>query len=785
MDESMCYRLILLKHLASRTLAHIMILAMEHGQRLRRSLLGVITTVAVMTTVTWIAPPIETAAVEPISANTPDNTKTPKDTPDNETNSEKPPDNDKSKENIPEDSKKPEDALEDSASPEDTPDHSVNPDNATNEEILEIDRRLASEFGAVISLPSAPESTCLVLYRDNELVIDVKGRLSLVPASLMKIATAAAAFEVMGPDAVYTTEVFTDSDALTSVSNGTLRGDLYLVGGGDPVLAAPEYIERWSEPKAYTDVTVLADRVFASLREYGISRIEGRVLGDESWYPDAERDYTGVIPEDGQSPLWKRSWLDVNLVGPLSGLLLNDGYSTYSQSTNSAGRRANKRAADPAQHAASDFDDLLEERGMVITSRPRSGIAPDKPERVSLGSLKSPPMSEIVGRMLARSDNTTAEMILKEIGRRTLGSSREKAVQGAQAALRRVLGPLAADISMSDGSGLSYYNRMTCRAVAQLLLRAGPNSPMVLGMSIAGSWGTLRNCRPEPPLTGAGDVNRVFAKTGTLDHSTALAGTAVAANGGMVMFSMIANESYIIRIGFCNVLQRALLNAAAQYTYGVAPVVASFTDIAGSMHEAGIKAITTAGISRGCSKDGTLFCPDTMVTWAQMASFLARALGLNGPARALGVNNDDANEGGDDVEDVSQHFSDIVGNAHESAIAAVAAAGIMPGCSDDGTFFCPNALVTRAQMASFLARALGLNDPARALSENLEDASEGIEDVSQHFSDIVGNAHESAIAAVAAAGITLGCSDDGTLFCPDATVTRGQMASFLTRALKL
>ena len=580
-----------------------MIFAMGQGQRLKRSLLGVAATITVMASVTCIAPPLEAAASTPIPANTPDNTETPEDIPDNETNSEETPDNSTNSGTTPdhetpqdnpiEDSQKPENAPDESKKSEDAPDES----KKTDSEILEINRRLASEFGAVVSLPSAPESTCLVLYRDNELVLDVKGRLSLMPASLMKIATAAAAFEVMGPDAVYTTEVFTDSDALTSVSGGVLRSDLYLVGGGDPVLAVPEYIERWSEPKAYTDVTVLADRVFASLREYGISRIEGRVLGDESWYPDDERDYTKVVPEGESDPLWKHSWVNTNLVGPLSGLLLNDGYSTYSPSTNSAGRKANKRATDPAQHAASDFDDLLEERGMVITGRPRSGIAPDESERISLGSLKSPPMSEIVGRMLARSDNTTAEMVLKEIGRRTLGSSRDQAVQGAQAALRRVMGPLAADISMIDGSGLSYYNRMTCRAVAQLLRRAGPESPMVQGMSIAGRWGTLRNCRPKPPPAGAGDANRVRAKTGTLDHSTALAGTAVAANGGMVVFSMIANESYIIRIGFCNVLQRALLNAAAQYTYGVDPVVASFTDITGSVHEVGIKAISTAGIS--------------------------------------------------------------------------------------------------------------------------------------------------------------------------------------------
>lgn len=58
----------------------------------------------------------------------------------------------------------------------------------------------------------------------------------------MKIVTAAAALDVMGDDAVYTTEVFADFDSLVSVTGGVLwGGDLYLIGGGDPILSTPHY----------------------------------------------------------------------------------------------------------------------------------------------------------------------------------------------------------------------------------------------------------------------------------------------------------------------------------------------------------------------------------------------------------------------------------------------------------------------------------------------------------------------------------------------------------------
>lgn len=107
-------------------------------------------------------------------------------------------------------------------------------------------------------------------------------------------------------------------------------------------------------------------------------------------------------------------------------------------------------------------------------------------------------------------------------------------------------------------------------------------------------------------------------------------------------------------------------------------------------------------------------------------------------------------------------FSDDESSIHEGAINRLAAAGITGGC--DASRYCPGATVTREQMASFLSRALGL--PATSVD---------------FFSDDESTIHEGAINRLAAAGITGGC--DATRFCPGAGVTRGQMAAFLHRAL--
>ncbi len=98
--------------------------------------------------------------------------------------------------------------------------------------------------------------------------------------------------------------------------------------------------------------------------------------------------------------------------------------------------------------------------------------------------------------------------------------------------------------------------------------------------------------------------------------------------------------------------------------------------------------LTDRGITAGCATDPLRYCPDQPVSRAQMATFLARALNLQ-PATAAG-------------------FADTVGNFHTAGIDALAAAGIAAGCATDPLRYCPGKAVTKAQMATFLARALGL-----------------------------------------------------------------------------
>jgi hypothetical protein len=167
-----------------------------------------------------------------------------------------------------------------------------------------------------------------------------------------------------------------------------------------------------------------------------------------------------------------------------------------------------------------------------------------------------------------------------------------------------------------------------------------------------------------------------------------------------------------------------------------------FRDDDGLAYEQDIITLANAGITSGCSTDR--FCPFNYVSRAEMASFLQRGLSLNAPT--------------------VDFFWDDTFSGHHTAINAIAAASISTGCG--GGRYCPGIVVSRGEMATFMARALGLPNASR-----------------DYFWDDNGSAHEDAINSIAAAGISTGCASGS--FCPWGGLTRGEMASFLVRGLDL
>lgn len=193
-----------------------------------------------------------------------------------------------------------------------------------------------------------------------------------------------------------------------------------------------------------------------------------------------------------------------------------------------------------------------------------------------------------------------------------------------------------------------------------------------------------------------------------------------------------------------------LPHVAASATCPSTATASDFDDTDGSAHEATIDCVVMFGVASG--RSSTVYAPHDRVTRAQMATFLDRA--MQAVARPL-------------PEPTSKQFRDTDGGPHESAIERVAAAGITTGTKPG--VYSPSDPVSRAQMATFLVRTY----------EWYSETSLAAYD--DHFTDDDDSPHELNINKAKEAGLVSGTT--ATTYSPRSFVSRGQMASFLTRLL--
>lgn len=362
------------------------------------------------------------------------------------------------------------------------------------------------------------DGSCVAISVDGQPVAAKNETTPLRPASNVKLLVAAVAVEVLGLEHTYTTEV------RGTLVDGIVRGDLFLVGGGDPVLNNLW----WNGPNARfppfnsTSVEQFADRIINA----GVTTIEGAVVGDASRYDD-----------EWYAPTWAD---DVRFVegGPVSALLIDDGREALDRSSK-----------DPVVGAATVLTNELRARGVVVGGAPRRGAAPvDAPVLAAATSL---PLPAVLAEMLTTSDNTAAEMILKEIGLARGGAGTREA---GLAVVRDVLGgwgvPLEG-VELVDGSGLSDENRVTCAAFLAVLQRVDVDGPIGAGLPVAAAaGGTLAEAFDGTPMAGV-----LRAKTGTLYNYDdgiggkpavkALSGLVPIDGGGAIQFSLLLTGAQI------------------------------------------------------------------------------------------------------------------------------------------------------------------------------------------------------------------------------------------------
>ena len=403
----------------------------------------------------------------------------------------------------------------------------------------------------------------------------------VMPASNMKILTMTVAAEKLGWNFTYETRL----EATGTVKDGVLTGDLIVVGGGDPTILTND-----------AGPAPLMAEWAAALRQAGIKRVNGRIIGDDTFF---DSDTLGMG--------WSWDDLVFGYGAPIGGLSYNENQIVVRVS-------AGAKAGDPAKI------ELLptEGHGLIVdahvitqaapadagTTRPRASVsyyrlfgqntltvrgtipiganpsvqtvAVNNPTEFFVESLRlglladgiivrdgaydldtlrekpagartliakrtSPPLSEIGPYFMKASQNYIAETLFKTLGKVVKGEG--SAVAG-RAVVRDTItgwGVPADAFVMEDGSGLSRYNYVTTNTIVTLLTRMWKNDalrgPFAAALPVAAHDGTLSNRMKNTWLDG-----HVQAKTGTIANVRSLSGYLETKSGERVVFSIIGNH---------------------------------------------------------------------------------------------------------------------------------------------------------------------------------------------------------------------------------------------------
>jgi serine-type D-Ala-D-Ala carboxypeptidase/endopeptidase (penicillin-binding protein 4) len=332
----------------------------------------------------------------------------------------------------------------------------------------------------------------------GEPVFAARQDLALAPASNEKLFTTAAALLRFGPAGTLSTELRPQPGAEVD-AGGVLRGDLYLVGGGDPTLGD-------------AGLEKLADQ----LAEDGVERIDGAVIGDESFF-----DTLRGGPDSAYGP-------DGDLGGWLSALSWRHG------------RAGSGGATGPARAAAARLGALLKQRKIVYDRKPRSGALPDTPETAAvdaLATLPSPAMRDLIAATNIPSENFYAEMLVKALGAHFGANG---STDAGLAVVRSALDDFDVRPRLADGSGLSRADQTTARELVRLLVRMDALETATTwraSLPVAGRTGTLRKRMRTTAAAG-----RCAAKTGTLIGVSALSGYCTTTGGVRLAFSFVENR---------------------------------------------------------------------------------------------------------------------------------------------------------------------------------------------------------------------------------------------------
>jgi serine-type D-Ala-D-Ala carboxypeptidase/endopeptidase (penicillin-binding protein 4) len=364
---------------------------------------------------------------------------------------------------------------------------------------------VANKVGAIkVNGMTSSYSGSVVEVGTGKVLFAHNARSPQIPASTMKLLTATAALSILGPDHTFKTSVVSPQ-----------RGQIILVGGGDPFLARKGSADY---PRRAT-ITGLARATAAKLKQDKITKVS---LGYDA----------SLFSGPAWNPRWPSSYGDS--VSRTSALVVDEGrVGAISPRT---------RHKDPAKEAATAFSAALSKQGIRVTITQRARATKAAPVVATASSMR---LERIVEHVLMVSDNDGAEVLFRQAA---IGAGKAGSIAEASQVVRSELAKLgiwSPGMTISDGSGLARQTKVPADAMVKMLrLAAGKEHPelraVVTGLPVAGVEGSLRvRYFDDQSLAGRGVVR---GKTGTLNKVRARAGLVRTTDGSLLVYAFLINK---------------------------------------------------------------------------------------------------------------------------------------------------------------------------------------------------------------------------------------------------
>ncbi len=430
-------------------------------------------------------------------------------------------------------------------------------------------------------LAQAGLGVCVLDVATGKKIAEHRSDFSLTPASSMKVITTAAALSVLGSDYHFKTNLEYDG---TINAEGTLAGNLYIKGFGDPTLASTEF-------EAADDLVSVMQQFQKAIEKAGIRRIEGKIIGDASWlgtqgggrtwaYEDLGNYYgAGAMglnfhenlyyltfqqnPKLGGQPKVKKvepHIPNLMLINELTSDVKGSGdnayifgspytYTCFVRGSIPLGSKEftiKGAIPDPTFSAAHTLMQWLEKNG-IPTSKHAStqleleleGLSSTK--RTIIYTHQSPDLKTIVQRTNMKSVNLYCEAMLRVMGKEKKGEGTAEAGLTVLREFWKNKGLNMDGLFLEDGSGLSPYNAMSVYHLAEVirLIKKDANlyDDFYESLPLAGKSGALKN-----RLKGTDADGKLRAKSGGLNRVRSYTGLVKNKKGQWISFSIIANN---------------------------------------------------------------------------------------------------------------------------------------------------------------------------------------------------------------------------------------------------